>query len=459
MSKRERGALTFQLLDWVYRCLLLLTLLMGCWQFGVLPLPAEGETLPVLAIGYLVVLTTVQKVYHACNYGHARVTELVLSQVLTILLCTSAAYVCVALYVHSLFSPWSLLVVAMVQIGVSALWSVAMNWLWYKNYHPPRTVIVYGDEESLQYLLNTPDFEKRYDVRKLVKEPENDSALCDAVEGFEALFTIGVSAAMTNRIAKVCVGKDIQGYFVPRLGHIIIAGAEHQSNFNVPVLCVQRGGRHADDYRPIKRLIDIGIALIGLVLASPIMLLTALAIKCEDGGPVFYRQTRLTKNRRPFSIMKFRSMKVNAESDGVARLAGGNDSRVTRVGRLIRASRIDELPQLINILIGDMSVVGPRPERPEIAQQYEAKLPEFALRLQVKAGLTGIAQVYGRYNTEPYNKLQMDLMYVNQMSFLTDMKLIIATLKTVFVRESTQGVAEGQTTAMKRKHEHVHHSA
>ena len=143
-------------------------------------------------------------------------------------------------------------------------------------------------------------------------------------------------------------------------------------------------------------------------------------------------------------------MRVDAEKDGVARLSTGDaDPRITPIGHFIRKVRIDELPQLINILLGDMTIVGPRPERPEIAAQYEQELPEFRLRLQAKAGLTGYAQVYGKYNTTPYDKLQMDLMYIANPSFLEDLHIIFATIKILFLPESTEGVAEGQETAMK----------
>lgn len=149
---------------------------------------------------------------------------------------------------------------------------------------------------------------------------------------------------------------------------------------------------------------------------------------------------------------KLRSMIVDAEKGG-ARLAGEHDDRITPVGRIIRAIRFDELPQLFNILRGDMSIVGPRPERPEIAEQYRQELPAFDLRLQVKAGLTGYAQIYGRYNTEPQDKLKMDLMYINHASLAEDIKLIFATVRVLFMRESTSGVAEGQTTASKAEKE------
>lgn len=222
--------------------------------------------------------------------------------------------------------------------------------------------------------------------------------------------------------------------------------------FSVPVFEISRAELKIE-YALIKRIFDIFCAALGIVLLSPLMALIAIAIKVGDGGPVLYKQVRLTTNGKHFKIYKFRSMTVNAESDGVARLAGENDSRITPVGKLIRACRLDELPQLFNILKGDMAIVGPRPERPEIAAQYEEVLPEFNLRLQVKAGLTGFAQIYGRYNTEPYDKLQMDLMYINEMSFITDLRLIFATIKILFIKESTQGTADGQTTALANSEE------
>ena len=182
------------------------------------------------------------------------------------------------------------------------------------------------------------------------------------------------------------------------------------------------------------------------------MLITAIAIKRTDGGPVFYRQCRLTKDGKTFNVLKFRSMRVDAEKDGVARLStGDHDDRVTPVGKVIRKVRIDELPQLFNILAGDMSIVGPRPERPEIAAQYEKEMPEFRLRLQAKAGLTGYAQVYGKYNTTPYDKLQMDLMYIAHPSFAQDLRICLATIKILFLPESTEGIAEGAVTAEEPK--------
>jgi len=243
------------------------------------------------------------------------------------------------------------------------------------------------------------------------------------------------------------VERDICAYVLPRIGDIIMSGAKPMHLFHLPILQVRR--RHMDFFGAfIKRLFDIVSSALVLIVVSPIMLVTAIAIKATDGGPVFYKQRRLTQDGREFDVLKFRSMRVDAEKDGVARLSTGDkDDRITPVGHIIRKVRIDELPQLLNILGGSMSVVGPRPERPEIAAQYEEELPEFRLRLQVKAGLTGYAQVYGKYNTTPYDKLQMDLMYIANPSFIQDLRIIFATIKILFMPESTDGVAEGQMTA------------
>jgi lipopolysaccharide/colanic/teichoic acid biosynthesis glycosyltransferase len=220
--------------------------------------------------------------------------------------------------------------------------------------------------------------------------------------------------------------------------------------FHLPVLRVNRYSP-LFEYLFLKRFFDIVLSLIAIVILSPFMIVTALAIK-SDGGPALYKQVRLTKDRKEFNVLKFRSMRIDAEKDGVARLSSGDDDpRITKVGKIIRKIRFDELPQLFNILLGDMSIVGPRPERPEIAELYEKEMPEFALRLQAKAGLTGYAQVYGKYNTTPYDKLQMDLMYIAHPSLIEDLRICFATVKILFMTESTEGVSEGQITAMSKE--------
>lgn len=436
---------------WVIVYRLLLTALMGIGLILLCHMPLTLVEGAVTLGLYLVLLSCLHNIYLACNVGQARVLELTLSQTLSNLVAIFVCGVCIALYQHRMLPLWPMVGVFIAQEMVSIAWTIVYNRAFFRHYRAPRTAIIYADEAMLQQLYLSPFFERKYDVVKRIRIGSMDTnALLKELNGYEAVFVADASANMANAIAKYCVETGVRGYFTPRLGHIVLSGAAYNPNFALPMLCVQRGG-HNSGYLYVKRGLDVLVAVVGILLTCPIMLLTALAIFLEDHGPVFYRQTRLTRDGRQFAILKFRSMRVNAEQDGVARLAGQNDSRITRVGHFIRACRIDELPQLFNILAGDMSVVGPRPERPEIARQYQQEIPEFSLRLQVKAGLTGMAQVFGRYNTEPYHKLQMDLMYINEMSLIKDLYLILATVKTVFMKESTEGVQAGQVSASSRE--------
>ena len=203
------------------------------------------------------------------------------------------------------------------------------------------------------------------------------------------------------------------------------------------------------EQRFVKRAMDIVLSLLAILVSSPILLLIGLCIKLYDKGPVFYTQERLTRDGEAFQIIKFRSMRMDSEKDG-AQLARKNDDRITPIGRVIRQTHFDELPQIFNILKGEMSFVGPRPERKGIAQEYEQVIPEFGFRLKVKAGLTGYAQIYGKYNTTPYDKLKLDLTYIENYSFWLDIKLMLMTFKIIFQKENTEGIDKKQRTAIKK---------
>ena len=298
-------------------------------------------------------------------------------------------------------------------------------------------------------LIRAYGLRKKYNVVRSMEAERCLKTGCAALQDVQTVFLCGIHRQARNQILKFCGDRGITAYVVPRIGDILMSGSKRVNLFHLPFLRVDRYDP-TPEYLLVKRIFDVVVSLTALVVLSPVMLLTAAAIKLTDGGPVFYRQKRLTKNRREFDVLKFRSMRQDAEKDGVARLSTGeHDPRITPVGRVIRRFRIDELPQLFNILQGSMSIVGPRPERPEIAAEYEKELPEFALRLQAKAGLTGYAQVYGKYNTTPYNKLLMDLMYIAHPSFFEDLRIVFATIKILFLPESTEGVEEGRETAIK----------
>lgn len=188
----------------------------------------------------------------------------------------------------------------------------------------------------------------------------------------------------------------------------------------------------------VKRSIDIIFSFVGILLTSPVLLVIALLIKLYDRVPIFYRQIRYTQNMKTFKILKFRSMVVDAEKNG-AKLTTVNDERITPIGKILRKTHIDEFPQFFNILKGDMSLVGPRAERIENVHFYSSLMPEFCYRMKVKAGLTGYAQIYGKYNTVFTDKLKMDLDYIENFSVLLDIKILLATIKVFFIKDNTEG--------------------
>lgn len=270
----------------------------------------------------------------------------------------------------------------------------------------------------------------------------------EILERYDGIVLWDINTGLRNKLLKFCYSRSIRVYMMPKIPDIMIQGASQLHLFDTPILFTREYSMTVEQ-RFVKRAIDIICSLILIIITSPIMIITAVIIKCYDHGPVLYKQVRCTRNMEEFKIVKFRSMRTDAEKDGVARLASKNDDRITPIGKFIRKVRIDELPQLFNILKGEMSFIGPRPERPEIIRQYQEDMPEFTFRTKVKAGLAGYAQVYGKYNTTPYDKLKLDLFYIENYSVWLDIKLMLLTLKILFQPDSTEGVEENQVTAIK----------
>ncbi|MDO4174045.1 MAG: sugar transferase [Eubacteriales bacterium] len=386
-------------------------------------------------------------VYDGFNISVQKLSLLIYSQALAAFMADGIMFIVIWILMQRFPNPFPGFAALAGQIAWAAIWSVVAHKLYFATHQAKRTAVIYDVRRGVDGLIREYKLEKKFDVQAVISI-ERCLSNINMLEGMETVFLSGVHSHERNIILKYCIANKIQAYVIPRVGDVIMSGAKKIHLFHLPMLCV---GRYhpTPEYLFVKRLFDIAASGIAIVVLSPIMLVTAIAIKAEDGGPVLYKQLRLTKDGKEFYITKFRSMRVDAEKDGIARLSTGeNDDRITRVGHFIRKVRIDELPQLFQILSGALSIVGPRPERPEIAAEYEKEMPEFRLRLQAKAGLTGYAQVYGKYNTTPYDKLQMDLMYIAQPSFLEDLRIIFATVKILFLPESTAGISEGQTTAM-----------
>lgn len=400
---------------------------------------------------FVVLYVSLAKLYGGFDLTTSSASELSYGHAVAAVITAFFTYIVLWLLQRTLPNVLPLLAVMAGMILASALWSGPAVRLTNRLLPPKRTVLIYAYSEAMengQMIINNMPWRFALVGQLTVDgDPARTLAELKAMNA-EAVMICGVSSSVRNDIVKFCIAEKMEAYVRPNIGDYLINGAKTMQMCSLPVMLCQRCNPSVW-YLVVKRGMDIVLSLAALVILSPLMLVTAAAIKLYDGGPVFYKQIRLTKDRKEFYVYKFRSMRVDAEKDGVARLASQGDDRITPVGKVIRSLRIDELPQLLCILVGTMTIVGPRPERPEIAEQYEKEMPEFALRLQAKAGLTGYAQVYGKYNTSPYNKLQMDLQYIGSMGLVTDLKIIFATIKVLFVPESTEGVAQGQTTARK----------
>ena len=422
----------------------------ACWFLYYMPLATESTTLMsryMILVLFIILYTVYGKVYDAFLVSYYRISEMIYSQTLAVLVADGVSYLVICMMAGRFLWIVPGVICIAGQIILSIIWSTLIHSWYFSTFAPKKTVIIYDMREGMEKLIQEYGMTKKFQVLGTYPVEEALENIQTILEGTDCIFLSGVHSHERNIFLKYCVSHDIRCYVIPRLGDVIMSGAKSIHMFHLPVLWV---GRYSPspEYLLVKRVFDILVSGIALVILSPLMLICAIAIK-SDGGPVLYKQTRLTKDGKEFKVLKFRSMRVDAEKDGIARLSTGDkDDRITPAGKIIRKLRFDELPQLINILRGDMSIVGPRPERPEIARQYEEEMPEFALRLQAKAGLTGLAQVYGQYNTTPYDKLNMDLMYIANPTLMQDLRICFATVKILFMPESTEGVAEGQTTAM-----------
>lgn len=402
----------------------------------------------LMAVLFIVIYVAFVKVYGGFMVGTSPVPDLIFSQIIAVGFLQGVCYVIFSLLSYKLVSPVPFLILFAAFSAFAALWCMLADHIYFKLHAPRKTVVVFGNVDSYLSLKGIRSMDKRFNVvRTFNCDKTSLSELFESIKNINAVFLCGVPSDYRNEVVKYCIANGKVAYVKPKISDTIIRGGRTIQLMNIPVYRCKR----ADDsnllFYFIKRVADIVLSLIAIIISSPFMLFTAIAIKAYDGGDILYRQTRLTINGKHFEILKFRSMIQDAEKDGVARLAGEGDSRITPVGKIIRKLRLDELPQLFNILKGDMSFVGPRPERPEIAAEYEKDMPEFALRLQVKAGLTGYAQVYGKYNTPPYDKVQMDLMYIANQSILEDFRLMLMTFKILFIPSSTEGVDAKQKTA------------
>ncbi|MCF0133275.1 MAG: exopolysaccharide biosynthesis polyprenyl glycosylphosphotransferase [Blautia sp.] len=401
----------------------------------------------VLIAIYALIYVLFAKVYGGLRVGYQKKIDIFYSLLLT-LLCTNV----ITYFQITLINRWFLPAVPMVQmtfvqIILVLVWIWTSQYVYAKIYRARKLLVIYGKRSPEDMVQKIKTRKDKYEICEMMHIDLGKKAIQEAIKHYEGVIIWDLPAEVRNYYLKYCFDHSIRCYISPKISDIIIDGSDRIHLFDTPLLLSRNHGLSVDQ-RALKRAFDILVSGIGIVVVSPLFLLISFMVWAYDRGPVFYRQDRLTTDGREFHIWKFRSMCANSELNG-ARLAAKNDSRITPVGKVLRNLHLDELPQLFNVFVGDMSLVGPRPERGEIMAVYEEEIPEFHYRLKVKAGLTGYAQVYGKYNTTPYDKLKLDLYYIENYSFMLDIKLILMTVKIFFQKDASEGIDTSQINALK----------
>ena len=395
----------------------------------------------LIIVLYGVLLLFFLKTYGGLKIGFLKKGNLIYSQILSVVFVNIVTYIQIALIDKKFHNVLMILVVTLLDVVVIVAWTFVFQWIYGRIFPPRRMLYVHGNRSTSYLRDKINSREDKYQICRNLDYRCGMERLFKEIDKYDAVIIDDIPSHERNRLIKECYNRSIRTYSAPKISDILIRSSGEMNLFDSPLLLSKNDGLQIEQ-KIVKRLLDIAISAVGLLITSPLFLLIAISIKCTDRGPVFYKQKRLTQGGKEFKIYKFRTMIQDAEKGGRAVLARDEDDRILPVGKILRRLRLDELPQLWNILKGDMSMVGPRPERPELMAEIVEEIPEFVYRLKVKAGLTGYAQVYGKYNTTACDKLKLDLTYIRNYSIFLDLKLILMTPKVMFLKESTEGVKE-----------------
>ncbi len=398
----------------------------------------------VVILSYLAIFVTFAVVYGGFKIGVSRLYDVVYSLALSMVLTNFFIYLELSLIARIMLSVIPILICTAIQLVIIFIGAYAINSVYFKLYSPRKIIAIKDVNMGRDAIIKKMSkIHKRYNINMVMDISTPINEIFSAIDEHEAVLICDFDKALQNKILRYSYATKKRIYFLPNSNDIVLSNTVQSQIFDTPILMCRNQGL-TEEQKILKRIMDLFISSVGLIIASPFMIIISLAIKLYDGGPVFFKQNRVTENGKIFNVLKFRSMIVDADKVAL-RKATSNDDRITPIGKIIRPLRLDELPQLLNILFGDMSFVGPRPERTENVYEYTKLYPEFDLRHRVKGGLTGYAQIYGKYNTSPQDKLNMDLIYIEKYSLLLDIKLIVMTIKILFQKESTEGFDEEES--------------
>ncbi|MGL5439554.1 MAG: sugar transferase [Filifactoraceae bacterium] len=380
-------------------------------------------------IPWIIIFALLFTSYFKCySFASKRFLDLIYSTYLSVFAMNMAALILPYFGFQFKISKKILLLNLFIQFIIMTLWLLWSRRLYFKIVPPLKTILIsdnHGDE--IKSKINGGGF--KYKINEILLGSDPD--LLNKLSKAEAIAVDNVDEDIKKSIISYCLDKEIPYISRPSYKEIILKESSSEQFGDMMMLVAKTRGLNIIE-RGFKRITDFVIALIGIIITGPIIVWAAYRIKRQDGMNPFFSQKRLTKDGETFNCYKLRTMIPDAEKVTGAILAEEGDSRITPFGQKLRDTRIDELPQLINVLKGEMSIVGPRAEREIFYKEYEKTLPEFRHRLGVKAGITGYAQVYGRYDTSPKDKLMMDLMYIQTYSPLLDLRVVVETVMVIF---------------------------
>lgn len=392
---------------------------------------------------YAIIIMLFMNIYGSYKVWYLKTEDAIYSQIISIICANVVEYFQISLIGKDFMPVTPMVMLTVFDLVFAFAWTFGISALFHKLYPPRKMIMIYDGSINAQTLVEKMSLRSdKYMICKAVCVSNGLDKILYEIQDYDSVIICDIDNELKSKLVKYCFKNHKRAYITPSISDIIIRGADDVTLFDTPLVLCRNNGLSFEQ-RFFKRGFDILVSGIALIPLSIVMLGCAIAIKLEDGGKVFYKQVRLTKDGKEFKIYKFRSMIENAEANG-PQLAQDNDSRITKVGAVLRKYRLDEIPQLLNILKGDMSIIGPRPERPELTKKYEKTMPEFTYRLNVKAGLTGYAQVTGKYDTTPYDKLKMDLMYIENYSLLFDIKICFMTLKIILFPVKTNSEELGE---------------
>lgn len=438
------NTIVFLLKVTMYICLLLTFMIMFSFNnFAVLTL---SRTMATTVMTFAITGELMVHIYGKYDIGRRKSKPIIYSMFLAALMTDIVTYgqlmimntISFEVETFKWIDVWTLFGVLFIQLIIITIFAYAGNGIFFKIIPPEKCIIITRKESDLEKISRgVQKYKKQYRISRVVDYRRSD--LEDILLRMETAILYDLPREKREYLVNFCYEHLINIYMNPEIPDVVENLAEHYLLDDVSMLNANVQGLTFEQ-RVVKRTFDIVLSILGIIVTSPILIIVAIAIKLGDGGPVFFYQQRATRGGRIFKVVKFRSMKVNCGNVSVSE----GDDRITPVGKVIRKYRLDELPQLFNILKGDMSFVGPRPEMLENIWSYTEELPEFSYRLRVKAGLTGLAQVVGKYNTTPKDKLILDMMYIERFSIWRDIKLLFQTLLVFLKKDSTEGFKKNQ---------------